>query len=59
MWDTAAAYETAKERLEHKFGGKRRHIALHVEELESFKPLRPGNARDLESLADSLDVTVT
>ena len=55
---SAAAYETAKERLERKFGGKRRQIALHLEELENFKPLRPGNARDLERLADLLDVTV-
>ena len=55
---SAAAYETAKERLERKFGGKRRQIALHLEELENFKPLRPGNARDLEKLADLLDVTV-
>ena len=55
---SAAAYETAKERLERKFGGKRRQIALHLEELENFKPLRPGNARDLEKLPDLLDVTV-
>ena len=55
---SAAAYETAKERLERKFGGKRRQIALHLEELENFEPLRPGNARDLEKLADLLDVTV-
>ena len=55
---SAAAYETAKGRLERKFGGKRRQIALHLEVLENFKPLRPGNARDLESLADLLDVTV-
>ena len=54
---SAAAYETAKERLERKFGGKRRQIALHLEALENFKPLRPGNARDLERLADLLDVT--
>ena len=27
---SAAAYETAKERLERKFGGKRRQIALHL-----------------------------
>ena len=26
---SAAAYETAKERLERKFGGKRRQIVLH------------------------------
>ena len=55
---SAAAYETAKERLKRKFGGKRRQIALHLEELENFKPLRPGNAMDLERLADLLDVTV-
>ncbi|XP_068715766.1 myosin-10-like [Montipora foliosa] len=55
---SAAAYETANERLERKFGSKRRQIALHLEELENFKPLRPGNARDLERLADLLDVTV-
>ena len=57
LGNSAAAYETAKERLERKFGGKRRQIALHLEELENFKPLRLGNARDLERLADLLDVT--
>ena len=55
---SAAAYEAAKERLERKFGGKRRQIALNLEELENFKPLRPGFAKDLERLADLLDVTV-
>ena len=55
---SAAAYETAKERLERTFGGKRCQIALHLEELENFKPLHPGNARDLERLADLLDITV-
>ena len=51
-------YETAKERLECKFGGKRHQIALQLEELENYKPLCPGNARDLERLADLLDVAV-
>ena len=55
---SADAYETAKERLERNFGGKRRQIALRLEELENFKPLRPGKARDLERLADLSDVTV-
>ena len=55
---SAAAYEAAKERLERKFGGKRRQIALHLEELENFKPLHHGLAKDLERLADLLDVTV-
>ena len=49
---SADAFETAKERLERNFGGKRRQIALHLEELENFNPLCPGNARDLERLAD-------
>ena len=55
---SVAAYEAPKERLERKFGGKRRQIALHLEELENFKPLRPGFAKDLERLAGLLDVTV-
>ena len=55
MGHSAAAYETAKERLERKFGGKRRHDQI---ELENFKPLRPGNASDLDKLADLVDVTV-
>ena len=55
---SGAAYEAAKERLERKFGGKRRQIALHLEELENFRLLRPGLAKDLERFADLLDVTV-
>ena len=55
---SAGVYETAKERLELKFDGKWRQIALHLEELENFKPLRPGNGRDLETLADLLDITI-
>ncbi|MCG7878315.1 MAG: DUF1759 domain-containing protein [Candidatus Thiodiazotropha endolucinida] len=30
---SATAYEAAKERLERKFGGRRRQIALYLEEL--------------------------
>ena len=37
------AYEAAKERLERKFGGKQRQIAINLEELETFKPIRPNN----------------
>ena len=55
---SAAAYETAKERLERKFAAKRCQIALRLEELENFKPLCPGNARDLERLGDLLGITV-
>ena len=31
---SATAYETAKERLERKYGGKRRQIAIYLENLE-------------------------
>ena len=55
---SAAAYEAAKDRLERKFGGKRRQIALYLEELEQFRQIRPGNARDIEEFADLLDVAV-
>ena len=55
---SAAAYKAAKERLERKFGGQRGKIALHLEELEAIKSVRPGNARDLERFADLLDVLV-
>ena len=55
---SAAAYEAAKEKLERKYGGKRRQINLFMEELDNFKPIRNGNAKDLEPFADILDITV-
>ena len=55
---SAAAYETAKERLDRKYGGRRRQIGLYLEELERFRPLRQGNAKDIERFADLLDIAV-
>ena len=55
---SAKAYEAAKSRLERKFGGQRRQINLYLEELDQFRPIRPGNAKDLDRLADLLDVIV-
>ena len=55
---SASAYEAAKSRLERKYGGKRRQIALHLEELENFKPVRPGYPKDIERFADILDIAV-
>ena len=55
---SVAAYGVALERLERKFGGIRRHIALQLEEISSFKPLRPGYAKDVEKFADMLDLVV-
>lgn len=55
---SAAAYEAAKDRLERKFGGQRRQIALYLEEIDSFRPVRYGNSKDLEKYADLLDIAV-
>ena len=52
---SAVAYQAAKERLDRKFGGKRRQIAIYLDELERFQHIRLGNARDLEQFADLLD----
>lgn len=53
---SATAYEAAKERLERKFGGKRRQLALYLERIERFEPIRPGKSKDVEKFADLLDV---
>ena len=55
---SSTAYEAAKERLERKYGGRRRQIALYIEELEQFKQIRSGNARDLDKFADLLDIAI-
>ena len=55
---SAAAYEAAKERLERKFGVKRKKLPFSLEELEAIKSVRPGNARDLERFAYLLGVLV-
>ena len=41
-----------------KFGGRRRQIALYLEELEQFRQIRPGNAKDIEEFADLLDIVM-
>ena len=55
---SAASYKIAKERLDRKFGGRRRQLAIYLEELENIKPTRNGNAKDLENFADVLDITI-
>ena len=55
---SAHAYETAKERLESKFGGKRRQVFIYFEDLGNFPQIRDGNAKDLEQFADLLDSAV-
>lgn len=54
---SSTAYEAAKERLERKYGGRRRQIAIYLEELEQFRQIRPGNSRTLDRVADLLDTT--
>ncbi|XP_033105477.1 uncharacterized protein LOC117107807 [Anneissia japonica] len=55
---SAAAYQAAKDRLERKYGGHRRKMAIYLEQLEQFRTMRPGNAGDIDKFADLLDVTV-
>ena len=55
---SASTYKAAKSRLERKYGGRRRQIALHLEELENFKPVRLGHPRDIERFVDVLDFGV-
>ena len=52
---SAAAYQAAKERLERKFGGQRCQIALY---LNNFRPIRPGNSKDIKRYADLLDIAI-
>ena len=54
----STTYEAAKERLERKYGGRRRQIAMYIEELEQFKQIRSCNARDLDNFADLLDIAI-
>ena len=53
---SAGAYHVAKERLERKYGGKRRQMVLRLEELDKFKQIRDDNAHDLERFSELLDV---
>ena len=53
-----SGYPYTKERLERKFGGKRHQIAINLKELETFKPIRPDNSKDIENFADLLDIAV-
>ena len=45
---SAVAYEATKDMLERKYGGRRRQIAIYLEELAEFKQIRLGNSSDLE-----------
>ena len=55
---SVTAYHTAKERLEKKFGGHRHQVALYLEEVDNFRPICPGNYKEIEKFADLLDITI-
>ena len=45
-------------RLEHKYGGKKRQLMLRMEDLQKFKTVRDGNSNDLEKLSELIDCLV-
>ena len=55
---SAAAYQAPKERLERKFGGQCRQLDIYLEEIDNFKPVHPGNFKDMEKYADLLDIAI-
>ena len=57
-YSSSTAYEAAKDRLERKYGGKRRRKAIFLKDLEQFPQIQSGNAEELERFADLLDITV-
>ena len=52
------AYETAKARLLRKYGGSRRQVQGHLEELKKMKTPRESDAKGLERFADALERAV-
>jgi hypothetical protein len=55
---STASYEAAKARLERKFGGQQRKIALYLEQLERLKPMQDENPKELEKIAEILDIVI-
>ena len=56
---TGTSYDIAKERLERKFGGKRRQIACYLEDLDKFPIMKEENAKkNIEKFADIFDIAV-
>ena len=52
------AYEAAKARLVRKYGGSRRQIQSHLDELKKLKPIEENNPKKLEKFADILERAV-
>ena len=43
---------------DRNLGGRRRQLAIFLEELENIRAIRHGNAKDLENFADVLDIII-
>ena len=52
------AYEAVKARLFRKYGGSRRQVQSHIEELKKLQPIQDSNAKELETFADILERAV-
>ena len=52
------AYEAAKARLNRKYGGNRRQVQAHIDELRKMRPINTDNPRELERFADIVERTV-
>ncbi len=55
---STAAYEAAKARLVRKYGGSRRQVQSHLDELKKLKPIEENNSKELEKFADILERAV-
>ncbi|CAB4024280.1 Hypothetical predicted protein, partial [Paramuricea clavata] len=51
-------YEAAKAHLVRKYGGSRRQVQSHLDELKKLKPLEENNPKELEKFADILERAV-
>ena len=55
---TSLAYQTAIGRLDRKYGGSRRRIAITLEEIEAFPPMRNPKPATLQKFTDLLEVAI-
>ena len=55
---SASAYDGALERLKRKYGGKEREYRNLTEGIETFKPIRSGEVRDMERFVELLDTLI-
>ena len=52
------AYSVAKEKLDHRYGGKRRQIDVYLDQLETFMLLKEGDGRSFASIAELLETAL-